>query len=184
MQVRPTELPDVRIVEPDVFRDARGFFLETYRAERYRAAGIDEAFVQDNHSRSGPRTLRGLHAQLERPQGKLVRCTRGAVFDVAVDGRRGSPTFGRWVGVTLSADNFLQFWIPPGFLHGFAVLGDEAELEYKCTVAYEASLDLSVRWNDPAIGIRWPISDPVLSRKDAEAPLLAEVAARLPEYRA
>ena len=182
MRVLPTELPGVLIVEPAVHRDGRGFFIETYHEPRYRAAGIADRFVQDNHSRSGPRTLRGLHGQFERPQGKLVRCTRGAIWDVAVEARRGSPHFGRWVGVTLSADDCRQLWVPPGFLHGFCVLGDGAEVEYKCTVVYEPALDFAVRWDDPAFGIIWPIADPILSSKDAAAAPLAAVLDRLPAY--
>jgi dTDP-4-dehydrorhamnose 3,5-epimerase len=182
LRLLSTELPDVRIVEPTVYSDARGFFLESYHAARYRELGIDAAFVQDNHSRSGARTLRGLHGQFERPQGKLMRCTRGAVWDVAVDARRGSPNFGRWAAAELSGENFRQLWIPPGFLHGFCVLGDEAEIEYKCTEFYDASVDFAVRWDDPTLAIPWPIRDPVLSAKDAQAPPLAAVFERLPAY--
>lgn len=182
MQVRPTEVPGVLVIEPVVYRDTRGFFLEVYHAGKFRAAGIDQPFVQDNHSRSAARTLRGLHGQREQPQGKLVRCTRGAIFDVAVDVRRGSPHFGRWVGVALSAENFRQMWVPPGFLHGFCVLGEEAEVEYKCTALYAPALEFSVCWNDSDLAVAWPIADPVLSPKDAAAPRLAEVMEQLPLY--
>src|SRR5262245_58450793 len=140
MRVVPTDLPEVLIIEPTVHRDVRGFFLESYHASRYREVGIADEFVQDNHSRSGARTVRGLHGQYDRPQGKLMRCTRGAVWDVAVDARRGSPRFGRWAAAELSGDNFRQLWIPPGFLHGFCVLGEEAEIEYKCTAFYDPAL--------------------------------------------
>lgn len=183
MRVLPTELPEVLVIEPAVHRDPRGVFLEIYHAPRYRAAGITAEFVQDNCSRSAPGTLRGLHGQFDRPQGKLVRCTRGTIFDVAVDARRGSPRFGRWSATELSADNFRQLWVPQGFLHGFCVLGDEdVEIEYKCTAIYEAALDFAVRWNDPDLAIAWPIVDPVLSAKDATAPPLAAVIDRLPPY--
>ena len=185
MHVVTTAVPGVLVVEPVVHRDARGEFLETYHAERYRAAGIAPAFVQDNQSSSVARTLRGLHAQLgERPQGKLVRVLQGEVFDVAVDVRRGSPTFRRWVGVRLSRDNFRQLYVPPGFLHGFCVLSEGAEIAYKCTEWWDASAEIGVRWDDPELGIEWPIRDPLLSPKDAGAPLLNELLERLPVYRA
>lgn len=180
MEFRPGRLSGLVIVEPDVFRDSRGFFLETYHAEKYRAGGIATAFVQDNHSRSTKGTLRGLHAQLAKPQGKLVRAIEGEIFDVAVDIRRNSPTFGQWEAVVLSADNFRQLYVPPGFLHGFCVLSETAQVEYKCTDFYDPSGELGVRWNDPRIGIDWPITDPTLSAKDAAAPFLDAVFARLP----
>jgi dTDP-4-dehydrorhamnose 3,5-epimerase len=180
----PTRLPDVIVVQPDVHRDERGFFLESYHADKYRAGGIDAAFVQDNHSRSARRTLRGLHAQWRRPQGKLVRVLSGAIWDVAVDVRRGSPTYGEWVGEQLDSETHRQIWVPPGFVHGFCVLSESAEVEYKCTSAYDPGGELGVRWNDPAIGIDWPVEDPILSGKDASAPLLAEIVDRLPAYRA
>jgi len=183
MRVAPTELPEVLVIEPVVHRDGRGAFVETYHAERYRAAGIMPTFVQDNSSRSIARTLRGLHAQLgARPQGKLVRAVQGAVYDVAVDVRRGAPTFGRWVGVELSADNCRQLYVPPGFLHGFCVLSDVAEIAYKCTEHWDPAAEISVRWNDPELAIDWPITDPVLSPKDAAAPVLAELLDRLPRF--
>jgi dTDP-4-dehydrorhamnose 3,5-epimerase len=181
MRAVETALPGVFVLEPVVHRDPRGFLLETYHAAKYAEAGISAPFVQDNHSRSAARTLRGLHAQVGRkPQGKLVRALQGEIFDVAVDARRGSPTFRRWVGVRLSSDNFLQLWVPPGFLHGFCVLGDSAEVAYKCTEFWDPGSEISVRWDDPDIGIEWPISDPVLSAKDAAAPRLAELLDRLP----
>lgn len=182
MKVRETALPGVLVVEPAVHGDPRGFFLETYHQDRYRAAGIDAVFVQDNHSRSEGPILRGLHAQLRHPQGKLVRAVAGEIFDVAVDLRRGSPTFARWVGETLSAANFHQLWVPPGFAHGFCVLGDAAEVEYKCTALYDRDDELTIAWNDPEIAIRWPIAEPVLSERDRTAPRLAEVLDRLPVY--
>lgn len=182
MRIEPTELPGVLVVEPRVHRDERGFFLEVFHAAKFRALGLDVAFVQDNHSSSKQGTVRGLHIQTEDPQGKLVRCVAGAIFDVAVDVRRGSPTFARWFGVSLSAENFRQIWIPPGFAHGFAVLSERAEVEYKCTTLYRTDADLAIRWNDPEIGIAWPSSTPTLSPKDSVAPFLAEVSDRLPIF--
>jgi len=178
----PTELPSVLLVEPDVHRDRRGFFLETYHLAKYREGGVEGTFVQDNHSRSVRGTLRGLHAQVRRPQGKLVRAADGEMFDVAVDIRRGSPTFGRWVGETLSAENFHQLWIPPGFAHGFCVLSEVAEVEYKCTALYDPEDEISIAWDDPHIVIAWPVAAPVLSGRDAAAPALADVAHRLPVF--
>lgn len=182
MRVRQTELPGVLIVEPAVHRDGRGFFLETWRADRYRQAGIDLPFVQDNQSHSESGVLRGLHGQLGPPLGKLVRCVAGAIFDVAVDVRRGSPHFGRWVGATLSADNCHQLWVPPEFLHGFCVVDGPAEVEYKCTAPWDKDLEIAVRWDDPQLSIAWPIREPRLSDKDAAAPLLAEIHDRLPRF--
>jgi dTDP-4-dehydrorhamnose 3,5-epimerase len=182
MRVLPTDLPEVLLIEPFVYRDARGFFLETWHEQKYKDAGIPGPFVQDNHSHSAQNTLRGLHAQREQPQGKLVRAIEGEMFDVAVDIRRGSPTFSRWVGFTLSGDNFRQLWIPPGFAHGFCVLSEWVHVEYKCTGFYERSDELAIAWNDAEIGIAWPISTPVLSDKDrAAAPLKAQFE-RLPRY--
>ncbi|MDM8544984.1 dTDP-4-dehydrorhamnose 3,5-epimerase [Candidatus Venteria ishoeyi] len=172
MNVITTEIPGVLIIEPKVFGDERGFFLETYQAERYKAAGIAEPFVQDNHSRSRYGVLRGLHFQRQRPQGKLVSVTQGEVFDVAVDIRKDSPAFGRWVGITLTAENHTQFYVPPGCAHGFCVLSETADFTYKCTDYYQPDDEGSLIWNDPDVGIEWPISDPVLSEKDAKAPLL------------
>lgn len=184
MKVVTTKLDGVVFIEPVVHRDDRGFFLETYHAGKYAEAGITLPFVQDNHSRSVRGTLRGLHAQWRRPQGKLVRCLQGQIFDVAVDMRRGSPTHGQWVGGTLSSDDFRQIYVPPGFLHGFVVLSATAEVEYKCTDLYDpGGGEIGVRWDDPAIGIEWPLRDVVLSAKDAAAPLLAELPRdRVPVY--
>ena len=180
MRVVPTAIPDVLIVEPDIHHDGRGFFLETYHAERYRAQGIAGPFVQDNHSRSVGGTLRGLHLQLRRPQGKLIRVIEGEIFDVAVDVRRGSPTFGRWIGVTLSDANFKQVYVPPGFAHGFAVVSPIAQVEYKCTDLYDPSSEIGIAWNDPALAIAWPVADPILSARDGRHPPLADVTDRLP----
>ena len=182
MQVVPTKLPGVVIIEPDVHRDGRGFLVETFHADRYRRHGIDGPFVQDNHSRSEGRTLRGLHLQRPHMQGKLVRVVEGVIFDVAVDVRRGSPTFGRWVGVTLSAENFRQCYVPAGFAHGFCVVGDTAQVIYKCTDAYDAASEIGIAWNDPSLAIDWPIREPLLSPRDAKNPILADVMDRLPEY--
>lgn len=177
-----TPLPGVVLVEPRVFCDERGFFLETFQAEKYRDGGVAGPFVQDNHSRSVVSTLRGLHSQRRRPQGKLVRAVEGEIWDVAVDIRRGSPTFGRWYGATLSAENFRQLYVPPGMAHGFCVLSESAQVEYKCTAPYDPSDELSIIWNDPELAIDWPVAEPVLSSKDREAPILAEVENLLPEY--
>lgn len=184
MHFRPTALDGVLVIEPDVYRDPRGFFLESYSLEKYRAGGIDLAFVQDNHSRSARGTLRGLHAQWRRPQGKLLRVVSGEIFDVAVDIRRGSPTYLQWVGVTLSAENFHQIYVPPGFAHGFCVVSDIAEVEYKCTDVYDPGYELRVLWNDPAIGIEWPVQEPLLSSQDRDGKPAAECVDLFPEYRA
>ena len=183
MKVIPTELPGVLVVEPRVFGDSRGFFFETFQAERYAAAGISGAFVQDNLSRSARGTLRGLHFQEPRSQGKLVQVLQGAVWDVAVDVRMGSPHFGVWVGVELSEENRLQLWIPPGFAHGFCVLSEAADFFYKCTDFYSPDCERAVRWDDPALGIRWPVQSPLISARDGAAPALAETLV-LPVYRA
>jgi dTDP-4-dehydrorhamnose 3,5-epimerase len=177
-----TELPGVVLAEPTVHRDERGFFLETYHRGKYAAGGIDAVFVQDNHSRSVAGTLRGLHSQLARPQGKLVRCIEGEIFDVAVDIRRGSPSFGRWLGERLSAENFRQLYVPPGYAHGFCVTAGPAQVEYKCTALYDPADEIVIAWNDPEIGIEWPLDEPVLSPRDAAAPRLAELRDRLPLY--
>lgn len=182
MSFQTTPLPGVILVEPNVFRDHRGFFLETYHAQRYRDGGIAETFVQDNHSRSGPRILRGLHAQRHKPQGKLVRAVEGEIWDVAVDIRVGSPTFRQWFGAVLSADNFRQLYIPPGFAHGFCVLSDAAQVEYKCTDFYDRDDEIGLRWDDPDLAIDWPIQDPVLSDKDRDAPTTAELLDQLPKF--
>jgi dTDP-4-dehydrorhamnose 3,5-epimerase len=182
MKCEPTALPEVLVITPDVYRDARGYFLETYHAGKYRQAGVAATFVQDNLSRSVRGTLRGLHAQQRRPQGKLVRVVEGEIFDVAVDIRRGAPSFGRWVAVRLSAENFRQCYVPPGFAHGFSVLSDVAVVEYKCTELYDPADELGVIWNDPDLGIQWPIGAPTLSVKDASAPRLRDVLELLPLY--
>jgi dTDP-4-dehydrorhamnose 3,5-epimerase len=179
MKVTETALPGVRIIEPRVFGDARGFFLETFQAERYRQeAGIDLPFVQDNHSRSRRGVLRGMHTQASNPQGKLVRVARGEVFDVAVDINPASQTFGKWVGVVLSEENHRQLWIPPGYAHGFVVLSEVADFEYKCTDYYNVSAETGVIWNDPEVGIEWPLEDVQLSKKDEALPTLAQIRAR------
>jgi len=175
VEFRRTNLAGVIVVEPDVHRDDRGFFLETFHAGKYADGGIDAAFVQDNHSCSTKGTLRGLHAQWRRPQGKLVRALDGAIWDVAVDMRVGSPTFAAWVGVELSSENHHQIYVPPGFLHAFVVLSDTAEVEYKCTDLYDPGGELGVAWNDPEIGIEWPLAEPLLSGKDAAAPRLSQI---------
>ena len=182
MRVVPTALPGVLVIEPDVYRDTRGFFLETYHAEKYRGVGVTKPFVQDNHSRSGRGTLRGLHLQVARPQAKLVRVVAGEIFDVAVDVRRGSPTFGRWVGVALSAANFRQMYIPEGFAHGFSVSSEAAEVEYKCTALYDPASELGIAWNDPSLAIDWPVTDPILSDRDRRNAPLAGLSDRLPTY--
>lgn len=176
MNIIDTPLPGVKLIEPKLFGDARGFFLESWNAKSFADAGLDFAFVQDNHSRSAKGVLRGLHYQLNNPQGKLVRVTQGAVFDVAVDIRRSSPHFGQWVGYELSAENHRMLWVPPGFAHGFLVLSETADFLYKCTSLYDPPSDRGIRWNDPTIGIAWPGLDgePQLSGKDAIAPLLAD----------
>lgn len=173
VNVLPSSLPGVLLVKPDVFYDARGLLFESYHADRYAAAGISTRFVQDNHSRSEAQTLRGLHYQLFHPQGKLVQVTLGTIFDVAVDIRRGSPTFGRWVSTTLSAENRWQLYIPPGFAHGFYVAEGPAEVEYKCTDYYRADDQYGIRWNDPTLAIAWPGTNPILSERDQRSPLLA-----------
>jgi dTDP-4-dehydrorhamnose 3,5-epimerase len=182
MRFAPTELPGVVVVEPDVHRDGRGFFLETYHAEKYRAGGIEGPFVQDNHSHSVARTLRGLHLQHRRPQGKLIRVIEGEIFDVVADVRVGSPTFGQWFGVTLSADNFRQCYAPPGVAHGFCVVSPVAQVEYKCTELYDPDTDIGVSWNDPSLGIRWPVTEPILSHRDRQHPPLAELLDLLPRW--
>jgi dTDP-4-dehydrorhamnose 3,5-epimerase len=182
VRVTPAAIPDVLIVEPDVHEDGRGFFLETYHADRYRQHGIAGPFVQDNHSRSVAGTLRGLHLQLQHPQGKLIRVIEGEIFDVAVDVRRGSPTFGRWVGVALTAENFRQVYVPPGFAHGFCVVSTIAQVEYKCTDLYDPASEIGIAWNDPALAIAWPATAPLLSPRDSRHPALAAVLDRLPAY--
>ena len=176
MKVIHSKLKGCVIIEPQVFGDERGFFLETFQAARYeQEAGIDVAFVQDNHSRSARGVLRGLHFQKTKPQGKLVRVVSGEVYDVALDIRKGSATFGEWEGVILSEDNKKQFWVPPGFAHGFVVLSDTADFEYKCTDYYDPSDEGSILWSDPDLDIRWPIANPVLSTKDESAKRLVDL---------
>ena len=173
MQLIATEHPEVLVLEPKVHGDHRGFFLETFRASVFAEKGLPDVFVQDNHSKSGPGILRGLHYQIKQPQGKLVRCIAGEVFDVAVDIRRSSPQFGKWVGVRLSADNKKALWVPPGFAHGFLVLSDGAEITYKCTTYYAPEHDRSLLWNDPELAIAWPsTAQVILSDKDKNAPTL------------
>ena len=177
MKFTPTSIPDVLLIEPKVHGDERGFFMETYQAQHFSTAGILDTFIQDNHSGSRQYTLRGLHYQIQQAQGKLVRVGTGEVYDVAVDIRRSSPTFGKWEGVHLSAQNKLQLWIPPGFAHGFYVLSDWAELIYKSTDYYAPQWERTILWNDPESGIEWPLlngQDPILSARDAQAPLLNE----------
>jgi dTDP-4-dehydrorhamnose 3,5-epimerase len=182
MTVTDSSPPGVKLVHPVVHRDERGFFVETYQQQRYAAAGIHANFVQDNHSRSARGTLRGLHMQVTAQQAKLVRVIAGAIFDVAVDLRVGSPSFGQWFGTELSADNFAQLFVPEGFAHGFAVLSDVAEVEYKCSALYDAADEIAIRFDDPAIGIVWPVTAPILSRRDAQAASLADLMHRLPRF--
>lgn len=170
----PLAIPDVILIEPKVFGDSRGFFMETYHQEKFRELGIDKPFVQDNHSKSAKGVLRGLHYQLVNPQGKLVRAIRGEILDVAVDVRKGSPTFGKWVAEVLSEENKRQLYVPEGFAHGFLVLSDIAEVTYKCTDLYAPQHEQGVLWSDPAIGIHWPLTDVQLSEKDKISPLLAD----------
>jgi dTDP-4-dehydrorhamnose 3,5-epimerase len=177
MQFRPTRIPDVVVIEPQVFGDNRGFFMETWEARKFGKAGLGLTFVQDNHSRSVKGTLRGLHYQIRQPQGKLVRVIAGEVFDVAVDLRRSSPTFGQWVSERLSAENKKMLWVPPGFAHGFYVLSESAEFLYKCTDYYGPEHERTIRWNDPNLGIDWPLppgGHPVLSAKDAAGKLFGQ----------
>ena len=176
MKISHSKLKGCVIIEPRIFGDERGFFLETFQAVRYeQEAGIDLPFVQDNHSRSARDVLRGLHFQKTKPQGKLVRVVRGEVYDVAVDIRKGSATFGEWEGVILSEDNKKQFWVPPGFAHGFVVLSDTADFEYKCTDYYDPSDEGSILWSDPDLDIPWPIANPALSTKDESAKRLVDL---------
>jgi dTDP-4-dehydrorhamnose 3,5-epimerase len=181
MRLLPTDHPELLLIEPDLHRDARGFFLESYHARRYAELGIPGSFVQDNHSRSGRAVLRGLHFQLQHPQGKLISVVSGWVFDVAVDIRRGSPYFGRWFGVELSGENHYQLYIPPGFAHGFCVLSEQVDFLYKCTDYYAPGDEYGIAWNDPALAIAWPELDYQLSDKDWAYPVLAE-AGHLPLY--
>jgi dTDP-4-dehydrorhamnose 3,5-epimerase len=181
VKVSATELEGVLILEPRLFADERGFFMETFHAERYRGAGVPTTFVQDNFSRSVRGTLRGLHFQEPHAQGKLVQALSGQVVDVVVDVRRGSPTFSRWIAIELSGDEPKQVWIPPGYAHGFCVISESADFVYKCTTPYAPESERSIRWNDPELDIAWPVAEPRLSKKDAVAPLLAD-AKVLPSY--
>lgn len=182
MQFIATKLPGVVLVEPDVFNDPRGYFLETYHAGRYAEGGIPGPFVQDNFSHSVRNTLRGLHYQLQRAQGKLVMVLEGRIFDVAVDIRKGSPTFGRWDGVELTGENKRQLYIPPGFAHGFCVLSETADVLYKCTDVYSREDERGIIWNDPALAIAWPVTAPLLSDKDRAYKRLSEMDGDLPAY--
>jgi dTDP-4-dehydrorhamnose 3,5-epimerase len=183
MKVIETALPGALVIEPQVFGDARGFFYESYNKAKWVEAGIDVNFVQSNVSRSARGVLRGLHYQWPNPQGKLVSVLEGEVYDVAVDIRRGSPTFGQSVGVMLTADNHRHFWVPEGFAHGFCVLSEFATFTYQCTALYDPKADAGIRWNDAALGIDWPLSEPLLSDKDGKTPLLEDVPPeRLPVY--
>lgn len=184
MKIVPTPLAGVLLIEPKVFDDGRGFFLELYRQSRYAEAGIGMSFVQDNHSRSAGGVLRGLHYQIKHPQGKLITVVTGQVFDVAVDIRHGSPTFGQWFGCTLSARDHRQLYIPPGFAHGFCTTSESADVIYKCTDVYRPEDEGGILWSDPKLGIGWPVTAPILSPKDASFPPLDAVPAqRLPAYR-
>jgi len=184
VKIIETILPDCVVIEPDVFGDARGFFYESYNAQKYKEAGFDLNFVQSNVSRSAHGVLRGLHYQFPNPQGKLVSVVEGEVYDVAVDIRVGSPTFGRWTAAVLSSHNKRHFWIPEGFAHGFAVLSEFATFCYQCTALYDRSGDAAIRWNDGDIGVDWPVGAPQLSEKDEKAPFLRDVPRdKLPPYR-
>jgi dTDP-4-dehydrorhamnose 3,5-epimerase len=180
MEVRETRLEGLVLLAPRVFGDERGFFVETFRAPAWAERGVPDDFVQDNHSRSRLGTLRGIHFQTHPGQGKLVRCARGRVWDVVVDLRRGSPTYGRWEAVVLDDVDHLQLWIPVGFGHGFCVLSDEADVTYKCTSAYDPETEAGFRWDDPDVGIEWPEVDAILSERDRTAPLLRDIADGLP----
>jgi dTDP-4-dehydrorhamnose 3,5-epimerase len=183
LKIIKTSLPDALIIEPQVFGDARGFFYESYNRASYHDAGIDAEFIQSNVSRSARGVLRGLHYQWPNPQGKLVSVLEGEVYDVAVDIRRGSPTFGKSVGVMLTADNHRHFWVPEGFAHGFCVVSEFATFSYQCTALYDRAADAGIRWNDADLAIDWPVSAPLLSEKDGKTPLLKDVAPdRLPIY--
>lgn len=183
MKITPTVIKDVLLIEPDVFGDSRGFFMESWHAKKFAELGLDVDFVQDNHSRSAKGVLRGLHYQLENPQGKLVRVVSGAVFDVAVDVRKGSPSFGQWVGVELSGENHRQLYVPQGFAHGFCVLSESADFLYKCTDFYSPEHECGILWNDPDIAIDWPCGDHKVSDKDAKNSLLKDMEEKLPVFK-
>jgi dTDP-4-dehydrorhamnose 3,5-epimerase len=182
VDVKRTSLPEVLLLTPRVFEDGRGFFVEAFNVERYASMGLPTSFVQDNHSRSTRNVLRGLHYQLDRPQGKLVRVIRGSVFDVAVDIRRGSPTFGQWAGVVLDDVACQSVWIPPGYAHGFCALSDVADVVYKCTDYYHPPSERGIRWDDPLLAIAWPVAKPIVSDKDDKYPALSIGSAELPLY--
>ncbi|GGK73193.1 dTDP-4-dehydrorhamnose 3,5-epimerase [Amphritea balenae] len=185
MKIIETQIPDVKLIEPTVFSDERGFFMETWNEQSFREVGINAYFVQDNHSRSAKKTLRGLHYQITNPQGKLVRVTQGEVFDVAVDLRPKSPTFGQWVGEHLSEDNHRMLWIPSGFGHGFLVTSETADFQYKCTDFYSPENDRSIHWNDPGLKIDWGVTDAdnlLISEKDRTAQSFEQALAELKEY--
>jgi dTDP-4-dehydrorhamnose 3,5-epimerase len=182
LEIRATELPGVLLITPTVFRDDRGFFLESFNEATFAEAGLDAQFVQDNHSRSAKGVLRGLHYQLQHPQGKLVRVVRGKIFDVAVDIRRGSATFGKWVGVTLDDNELRALWIPAGFAHGFCALSDGVDVIYKCTDFYTPRDERGVVWNDTLLGIRWPIENPIVNAKDQSYPPLRKDSPDLPAF--
>jgi len=175
-----TNLDGLVLVEPDVHGDERGFFVETFSAETWKDMGVDAEFVQHNHSRSGKGTLRGLHFQTSPGQAKLVRCPRGAIFDAAVDLRRGSPTYGQWEGYVLDDEKHRQLFVPVGFAHGFAVLSDLADVTYLVSSLYDPATEAGIRWNDPEVAVEWPVEEPLLSQRDEEAPLLSDIAADLP----
>lgn len=180
MRIEQTSLPGVLLIEPTVFNDERGFFLEGFNEQRFAEHGLPTSFRQDNHSRSTRGVLRGLHYQVRRPQGKLVTVIRGSVFDVAADVRNGSPTFGQWCGMTLNGEEPRYLWIPPGFAHGLCVLSDVADVIYKCTELYSPNDEQGIRWDDPSLGIDWPIDSPVLSAKDQNLPTLLNRRAAMP----
>lgn len=182
MKFSETELPGVVVVTPNVIRDERGFFLELYHEKKFADAGIKVKFLQDNHSQSIRGTVRGLHAQRNHPQGKLIRVLEGEIFDVAVDIRRGSPTFKKWVSVNLSAADYKMIYIPPGFAHGFCVLSEKAQIEYKCTALYDPQDEIAILWNDPTIGVKWPVTAPLLSKKDISSKPLNDVMDSLPHF--
>ena len=179
MRFIPTALAGVISIEPDVHRDARGYFLETFHAAKYGKAGIPSTFVQDNHSSSVQNTLRGLHLQLRTPQGKLVRVVEGEIWDIAVDLRRGSPTFGKWAAETLSAENFRQLYVPAGCAHGFCVLSPTTQVQYKCTELYDPADEIGIAYDDPDLAIPWPVENPILSERDRRHPRLSDVIERL-----
>jgi dTDP-4-dehydrorhamnose 3,5-epimerase len=183
VRITTLDIPGLLLIEPDLFRDRRGLFCETFHERRYAEAGITERFVQDNYSRSVRGTLRGLHYQEPHAQGKLVMALEGAVYDVVLDIRKGSPTFGKWYGVELSPDNYRQLYIPPGCAHGFCVISEHAAFLYKCTDYYSPGDERGVRWNDPALGISWPVSNPILSAKDQAYRTLVQMDVELPQYR-